>query len=222
MVKNKADLGIAVDPDVDRLAFIDEKGKYFGEEYTLVACADYVLDNFSGPTVSNLSSSKALKELTEKKGCNYFCSPVGEVNVIEIMKSKNAVIGGEGNGGIIYPYIHYGRDALIGITLFLSHLVEKNCSVSNLRKQYPSYQMVKKKMDIRNFSFDQIFKKLKIEFSDCEIIDIDGLKINFKDTSWVHLRKSNTEDIIRVYSEAESMIKANQIADKIIKLVNKF
>ena len=147
---------------------------------------------------------------------------MGEVNVIEIMKSKNAVIGGEGNGGIIYPYIHYGRDALIGITLFLSHLVEKNCSVSNLRKQYPSYHMAKKKMDIRNFSFEQIFKKLKIEFSDCEIIDIDGLKINFKDTSWVHLRKSNTEDIIRVYSEADSMIKANQIADKIIKLVNKF
>tara|TARA_B100000575_G_scaffold98644_1_gene78695 strand:- start:5514 stop:6893 length:1380 start_codon:yes stop_codon:yes gene_type:complete len=221
VVKNKADFGIAVDPDVDRLAFIDERGKYFGEEYTLVACADYVLDNYSGATVSNLSSSKALKELTETKGCNYFYSPVGEVNVIEIMKRKNAVIGGEGNGGIIYPYIHYGRDALIGITLFLSHLVEKKCSVSNLRSQYPSYCMAKKKMDIRNFSFEQIFKKLKTEFSDCEIIDIDGLKINFKDTSWVHLRKSNTEEIIRVYSEADTMIKANQIADKIIKLVDK-
>ena len=158
VVKNNADLGIAVDPDVDRLAFIDETGKYFGEEYTLVACADYVLNYNSGPTVSNLSSTKALKELTKTKGCNYFYSAVGEVNVVEMMKSKNAVIGGEGNGGIIFPSIHYGRDALIGIALFLSHLVEKNCSVSNLRKQYPSYYMAKKKIDINNVSFEEIFK----------------------------------------------------------------
>ena len=222
VIKNNADLGIAVDPDVDRLAFIDETGKYFGEEYTLVACADYVLNNNSGPTVSNLSSTKALKELTKMKGCNYFYSAVGEVNVVEMMKSKNAVIGGEGNGGIIFPSIHYGRDALIGIALFLSHLVEKNCSVSNLRKQYPSYYMAKKKIDINNVSFEEILKKLKKEFSDCEIIEIDGLKINFKNSSWVHLRKSNTEEIIRVYSEADSIIKANEIADNIINLVDNF
>ena len=220
VLEHNADLGIAVDPDVDRLAFIDEMGKYFGEEYTLVACADYVLNNSSGPTVSNLSSTKALKELTESKGCNYFYSAVGEVNVVEIMKSKNAVIGGEGNGGIILPSIHYGRDALIGIALFLSHLVEKNCSVSNLRKQYPSYYMAKKKIDISNISFEKIFQKLKTEFSDCEIIEIDGLKINFKDSSWVHLRKSNTEEIIRIYSEANSILKSNQIADKVINLVD--
>ena len=222
VIKNNADLGIAVDPDVDRLAFIDETGKYFGEEYTLVACADYVLNYNSGPTVSNLSSTKALKELTKMKGCNYFYSAVGEVNVVEMMKSKNAVIGGEGNGGIIFPSIHYGRDALIGIALFLSHLAEKNCSVSNLRNQYPSYHMVKKKIDINNVSFEEILKKLKKEFSDCEIIEIDGLKINFKNSSWVHLRKSNTEEVIRVYSEADSIIKANEIADNIINLVDNF
>ena len=222
VIKNNADLGIAVDPDVDRLAFIDEKGKYFGEEYTLVACADYVLNYNSGPTVSNLSSTKALKELTKMKGCNYFYSAVGEVNVVEMMKSKNAVIGGEGNGGIIFPSIHYGRDALIGIALFLSHLAEKNCSVSNLRNQYPSYHMAKKKIDINNVSFEEILKKLKKAFSDCKIIEIDGLKINFKNSSWVHLRKSNTEEIIRVYSEADSIIKANEIADNIINLVDNF
>ena len=219
VVKNSANLGIAVDPDVDRLAFIDEKGTYFGEEYTLVACADYVLNKNSGPTVSNLSSTKALRELTEFRGCNYFYSAVGEVNVVEMMKNKNAVIGGEGNGGVILPSIHYGRDALIGIALFLSHLVEKSSSVSNLRKQYPSYYMAKKKMNITNVSFDEVFKKLKLEFLDCEIIEIDGLKIIFKDSSWVHLRKSNTEDIIRIYSESDNILKANQIADKVINLI---
>tara|TARA_X000000950_G_scaffold84949_1_gene106897 strand:+ start:28188 stop:29567 length:1380 start_codon:yes stop_codon:yes gene_type:complete len=219
VVKNNANLGIAVDPDVDRLAFIDEKGTYFGEEYTLVACADYVLNKKSGPTVSNLSSTKVLRELTEFKGCNYFYSAVGEVNVVEMMKSKNAVIGGEGNGGVILPSIHYGRDALIGIALFLSHLVEKSISVSSLRKQYPSYYMAKKKIDINDVSFEKIFNNLKIKFSDCEIIEIDGLKINFKDTSWVHLRKSNTEEIIRIYSESDNILKANQIADKVIDLI---
>lgn len=219
VVKNSANLGIAVDPDVDRLAFIDEKGTYFGEEYTLVACADYVLNKNSGPTVSNLSSTKALRELTEFRGCNYFYSAVGEVNVVEMMKNKNAVIGGEGNGGVILPSIHYGRDALIGIALFLSHLVEKSSSVSNLRKQYPSYYMAKKKMNITNVSFDEVFEKLKLEFLDCEIIEIDGLKIIFKDSSWVHLRKSNTEDIIRIYSESDNILKANQIADKVINLI---
>tara|TARA_B100000965_G_scaffold371665_1_gene360808 strand:+ start:900 stop:2279 length:1380 start_codon:yes stop_codon:yes gene_type:complete len=222
VVKHNADLGIAVDPDVDRLAFIDEKGTYFGEEYTLIACADYVLNNNPGPTVSNLSSTKALRELTEIKGCNYFYSAVGEVNVVEMMKSKNAVIGGEGNGGVIFPSIHYGRDALIGIVLFLSHLVEKKCSVSNLRKQYPSYYMAKKKLDIKNVSFKKIFNKLKIEFADSEIIEIDGLKIIFKDSSWVHLRKSNTEDIIRIYSEADSVLKANKIANEVINLIHNF
>lgn len=219
VVKNSANLGIAVDPDVDRLAFIDEKGTYFGEEYTLVACADYVLNKNSGPTVSNLSSTKALRELTEFRGCNYFYSAVGEVNVVEMMKNKNAVIGGEGNGGVILPSIHYGRDALIGIALFLSHLVEKSSSVSNLRKQYPSYYMAKKKINITNVSFEEVFKKLKAEFLDCEIIEIDGLKIIFKDSSWVHLRKSNTEDIIRIYSESDNILKANQIADKVINLI---
>ena len=139
-----------------------------------------------------------------------------------MMKSQNAVIGGEGNGGIIFPPIHYGRDALTGIVLFLSHLIEKNCSVSNLRKEYPSYYMAKKKMNITNISFEKIFKKLKIEFSDCEIVEIDGLKINFKDSSWVHLRKSNTEEIIRIYSEAKTNLKANKIADEIIKLINNY
>ena len=174
------------------------KKKYFGEEYTLVACADYVTGKNPGATVSNLSSTRALKEITEKKGCKYFYSSVGEINVVEMMKSQNAVIGGEGNGGIIFPPIHYGRDALTGIVLFLSHLIEKNCSVSNLRKEYPSYYMAKKKMNITNISFEKIFKKLKIEFTNCEIVEIDGLKINFKDSSWVHLRKSNTEEIIRI------------------------
>jgi phosphomannomutase len=222
VVKNKADLGIAVDPDVDRLAFIDENGKYFGEEYTLVACADYVLNKSAGPTVSNLSSTKALREITEIKGCDYFYSAVGEVNVVEMMKSKKAVIGGEGNGGIIFPPIHYGRDALIGIGLFLSHLVENNFTVSNLRKKYPSYYMAKKKMDITNVPFEEVFKKLKVEFLDCEIIEIDGLKIIFKDSSWVHLRKSNTEEIIRIYSEADSILKANRIAKKVINVVDNF
>ena len=222
VVKSNANLGIAVDPDVDRLAFIDEKGKYFGEEYTLVACADYVTGKNPGSTVSNLSSTRALKEISEKKGCKYFYSSVGEINVVEMMKSQNAVIGGEGNGGIIFPPIHYGRDALTGIVLFLSHLIEKNCSVSNLRKEYPSYYMAKKKMDITNISFEKIFKKLKIEFSNCEIVEIDGLKINFKDSSWVHLRKSNTEEIIRIYSEAKTNLKANKIADELIKLINNY
>ena len=222
VVKNKADLGIAVDPDVDRLAFIDENGKYFGEEYTLVACADYVLNKSAGPTVSNLSSTKALREITEIKGCDYFYSAVGEVNVVEMMKSKKAVIGGEGNGGIIFPPIHYGRDALIGIGLFLSHLVENNFTVSNLRKKYPSYYMAKKKMDITNVPFEEVFKKLKVEFLGCEIIEIDGLKIIFKDSSWVHLRKSNTEEIIRIYSEADSILKANRIAKKVINVVDNF
>ena len=220
VVKYNADLGIAVDPDVDRLALIDEKGGYFGEEYSLVACADYVLNKNSGSTVSNLSSTKALKELTQTKGCNYYYSAVGEVNVVEMMKSKKAVIGGEGNGGIIFPSIHYGRDALIGIGLFLSHLVEKKCSVSNLRKQYPSYYMAKKKIDITNASFEEIFQFLKNEYSECEIIEIDGLKIIFNDSSWVHLRKSNTEEIIRIYSEAEDTLKATLIADRVISLVN--
>ena len=158
--------------------------------------------------------------MTQTKGCNYYYSAVGEVNVVEMMKSKKAVIGGEGNGGIIFPSIHYGRDALIGIGLFLSHLVEKELTVSNLRKQYPSYYMAKKKIDITNASFEEIFQFLKNEYSECEIIEIDGLKIIFNDSSWVHLRKSNTEEIIRIYSEAEDILKANLIADRVISLVN--
>ncbi len=214
--EEKADLGIVVDPDVDRLAFVDENGDMFGEEYTLVAVADYILKNKKGNTVSNMSSSRALRDVTEKYGGNYFASAVGEVNVVEKMKAENAVIGGEGNGGIIYPELHYGRDSLVGIALFLSHLAEKNCTVSDLRKLYPSYFMSKKKIElIPQLDVDAILKTIESTYATENISTIDGVKIDFPE-NWVHLRKSNTEPIIRIYTEAKSQNEADALADRFI------
>lgn len=214
--EEKADLGIVVDPDVDRLAFVDENGDMFGEEYTLVAVADYILKNKKGNTVSNMSSSRALRDVTEKYGGNYFASAVGEVNVVEKMKAENAVIGGEGNGGIIYPELHYGRDSLVGIALFLSHLAEKNCTVSELRKLYPSYFMSKKKIELTpQLDVDAILKTIESTYATENISTIDGVKIDFSE-NWVHLRKSNTEPIIRIYTEAKSQNEADALADRFI------
>ena len=217
VVKNNADLGIITDPDVDRLAFVCEDGSVFGEEYTLVACSDYYLGLHKGPTVSNLSSSRALREVTNSHGCEHFFSAVGEVNVIELMKSKKAVIGGEGNGGVILPKLHYGRDALVGIALFLSQLAKQNIRVSQLRKLYPDYYISKRKilMD-ENIDFDKLINSISIKYSNEMISNIDGLKIDFKN-SWVQLRKSNTEPIIRVYAEAKSKDKAEELSEKFIK-----
>lgn len=216
VVKEHADFGIVVDPDVDRLAFIDENGDMFGEEYTLVACADYVLSNTKGNTVSNMSSTRALKDVTEKYGCSYEASAVGEVNVVELMKKNNAIIGGEGNGGVIYPELHYGRDALVGVALFLSLLTEKNIPVSQLRKNYPSYFISKNKIELTpSLDVDGILKAMESNYSDENISTIDGVKIDFPE-SWVHLRKSNTEPIIRIYTEAKSQDKADALARKII------
>ena len=217
VVKNNADLGIITDPDVDRLAFVCEDGSVFGEEYTLVACSDYYLGLHKGPTVSNLSSSRALREVTNSHGCEHFFSAVGEVNVIELMKSKKAVIGGEGNGGVILPKLHYGRDALVGIALFLSQLAKQNIRVSQLRKLYPDYYISKRKilMD-ENIDFDKLINSISIKYSNEMISNIDGLKIDFKN-SWVQLRKSNTEPIIRVYAEAKSKVKAEELSKKFIE-----
>ena len=217
VVKNNADLGIVTDPDVDRLAFVCEDGLVFGEEYTLVACSDYYLGLYKGPTVSNLSSSRALREVTNSHGCEHFFSAVGEVNVIELMKSKKAVIGGEGNGGVILPELHYGRDALVGIALFLSQLAKQNIRVSQLRKSYPDYYISKRKilMD-ENIDFDKLINSISNKYSNEMISNIDGLKIDFKN-SWVQLRKSNTEPIIRVYAEAKSKDKAEELSEKFIK-----
>jgi len=210
-----ADLGIAVDPDVDRLVFICENGEIFGEENTLVACSDYVLSKTPGFTVSNLSSTRALRDVTEKHGQSYFASAVGEVNVVNKMKECNAVIGGEGNGGVIYPESHYGRDAIVGIGLFLSLLVEKRMKVSELLSTYPKYYMVKEKINLsKEINVDNILKNLASKYSDENINEIDGLKIDFKE-SWVHLRKSNTEPIIRIYSEAMTENEANRLVDQI-------
>lgn len=219
VVKEKADLGIVVDPDVDRLAFVCEDGEMFGEEYTLVACADYVLGKTPGNTVSNMSSSRALRDVTEKHGQNYEASAVGEVNVVELMKANNAIIGGEGNGGIIYPELHYGRDALVGVALFLSHLAEKNMKVSELRKSYPSYFMSKKKIELTpDLDVDAILKSIESSYSNEKVTTIDGVKIDFKE-HWVHLRKSNTEPIIRIYTEAKSQVEADKLADTIISQI---
>lgn len=220
VVKEKADLGIVVDPDVDRLAIVCEDGSMFGEEYTLVAVADFVLSKRPGNTVSNLSSTRALKDLTENYNCQYKASAVGEVNVVKMMKEFNAVIGGEGNGGIIYPKLHYGRDALIGIALFLTHLAASKVSVKELRKNYPNYYILKKKIQLKkDINLSIIFSSL-IEIYKDEKIDItDGLKIDFKD-GWVHLRRSNTEPIIRIYSESHSEEMANILANTIISQVN--
>ncbi len=217
VVKNNADLGIVTDPDVDRLAFVCEDGLVFGEEYTLVACSDYYLGLYKGPTVSNLSSSRALREVTNSHGCEHFFSAVGEVNVVELMKSKNAVIGGEGNGGVILPELHYGRDALVGIALFLSQLAKQNIRVSQLRKSYPNYYISKRKILIdENIDFDKLINSISNKYSNEMISNIDGLKIDFKN-SWVQLRKSNTEPIIRVYAEAKSKVKAEELSEKFIK-----
>ncbi|MDT0689779.1 phosphoglucosamine mutase [Salegentibacter sp. F188] len=215
--KEKADFGIVVDPDVDRLAFIDENGEMFGEEYTLVACADYVLSKTIGNTVSNLSSSRALRDVTNKHNGEYKASAVGEVNVVQLMKDSNAVIGGEGNGGIIYPESHYGRDSLVGVALFLTHLAEKQISVSALRKEYPSYFMSKNKIELTpDLDVDGILKSVEKRHKDEEISTVDGVKIDFPD-NWVHLRKSNTEPIIRIYTEAKSQKEADELAQKMIK-----
>lgn len=210
------DFGIVVDPDVDRLAFMDENGEMFGEEYTLVACADYVLSQTPGNTVSNMSSTRALSDVTAKHGGQYEASAVGEVNVVELMKKNNAIIGGEGNGGIIYPELHYGRDALVGVALFLSLLADKKMSVSALRASYPNYFMSKKKIELTpNLDVDGILKAMESKYNGERITTIDGVKIDFKE-SWVHLRKSNTEPIIRIYTEAMTADAANSLANKII------
>ncbi len=216
VVEEKADFGLVVDPDVDRLAFVDEKGDMFGEEYTLVAVADYVLQNTAGNTVSNMSSSRALRDVTKKHGCSYNASAVGEVNVVQMMKDTDAVIGGEGNGGIIYPELHYGRDSLVGIALFLSYLAEINIPVSQLRKEYPSYFMSKKKIALTpQLDVDAILKQMSEKYASEKIDTIDGVKIDFAE-NWVHLRKSNTEPIIRIYTEAKSQEKADALADRVI------
>jgi len=216
VVKKKADFGIVVDPDVDRLAFISEDGEMFGEEYTLVACADYVLGKTPGNTVSNLSSTRALRDVTEKHGGTYSAAAVGEVNVVAQMKSSKAIIGGEGNGGIIYPESHYGRDALIGTALFLMLMAERGGKVSELRKSYPSYFMSKKKIELTpSIDVDKILETMAATYAHKNPSTIDGVKIDFENT-WVHLRKSNTEPIIRVYTEAPGQDEANALADKII------
>ncbi|MEZ4856762.1 MAG: phosphoglucosamine mutase [Gelidibacter sp.] len=217
VVKEHADLGIVVDPDVDRLAFMDEKGAMFGEEYTLVACADYVLSKTPGNTVSNMSSTRALRDVTEKHRGTYEASAVGEVNVVELMKKNKAVIGGEGNGGIIYPELHYGRDALVGVALFLSLLAEKKMTTSELRATYPNYFMSKKKIELTpNLDVDAILKAMETRYQNEKLTTIDGVKIDFSN-SWVHLRKSNTEPIIRIYTEAPTQNEADALADKIIQ-----
>ena len=217
VLSHKADFGIVVDPDVDRLAFVDEKGEMFGEEYTLVACADYVLSKKSGNTVSNLSSTRALADITSKHRGTYHASAVGEVNVVEKMKEVNAVIGGEGNGGIIYPELHYGRDALVGIAIFLSLLSENQLKVSELRSSYPAYFMSKTKvnLDLKR-DVDGLLIRMKENYSKQNPIAIDGVKIEF-DNSWVHLRKSNTEPIIRVYTEAPSQVEADDLAKRFLE-----
>ena len=214
--EKKADVGFAVDPDVDRLAIISENGAPFGEEYTLVAVADYILTHTLGNTVSNLSSTRALRDVTEKHGATYNASAVGEVNVVTKMKGTNAVIGGEGNGGVIYPASHYGRDALVGIALFLTHLAKSGKKVSELRATYPTYFMSKQKIDLTpEINIDNLLSTIKEKYKEEDIIDIDGVKIEFKDR-WVHLRKSNTEPIIRVYTEAPSIEDATDLGEKII------
>ncbi|WP_418603803.1 phosphoglucosamine mutase [Hwangdonia sp.] len=217
VVEENADFGIVVDPDVDRLAFMDENGNMFGEEYTLVACADYVLSKTPGNTVSNMSSTRALRDITEKYGGTYEASAVGEVNVVKLMKKNNVVIGGEGNGGIIYPDSHYGRDALVGVALFLSLLAERKISVSALRKTYPNYFMSKKKIQLTpGLDVDGILKTIESRYQNEQLTTIDGVKIDFAE-SWAHLRKSNTEPIIRIYTEAKSQEEADGLADKFIE-----
>lgn len=222
VVKNKADLGIVVDPDVDRLCFVNEDGTMFGEEYTLVAVADYVLKHTPGSTVSNLSSTRALRDVTESAGQTYQASAVGEVNVVNLMKSCDAVIGGEGNGGIIYPELHYGRDALVGIGLFLTHLAKSGKTISELKATYPAYHISKNKITLQQgMDVDGILKKVEGKYRLQPLSTIDGLKIEFG-KEWVHLRKSNTEPIIRIYCESENESKADKLAKQIIADINSF
>ncbi|HEY4652211.1 MAG TPA: phosphoglucosamine mutase [Pontibacter sp.] len=214
--KGKFDLGIVVDPDVDRLALINEDGSMFGEEYTLVAVADYILKNKVGNTVSNLSSTRALRDVTEKAGGNYYAAAVGEVNVVNMMKEQHAVIGGEGNGGIIYPELHYGRDALVGIALFLTHLAKSGLSMTRLRASYPNYYISKNKIELTpDVDVDAVLTQMQERYAKQPINTIDGVKIEF-DKEWVHLRKSNTEPIIRIYAESDSNATAEHLANKII------
>lgn len=220
MKKSSAQVGFVVDPDVDRLAIMCEDGEMFGEEYTIVAVADYILKHTPGNTVSNLSSSRALRDITEKKyGQKYFASAVGEVNVTTKMKEVDAVIGGEGNGGVIYPECHYGRDSLVGIALFLTHLAKEKKTVSELRAIYPQYYMAKQKVELTpGIDVDAILEAVKTKYAEFEITDIDGVKIDFPD-KWVHLRKSNTEPIIRVYSEAHSLKEAEDIGNQVMAVI---
>lgn len=214
--KEKADFGVVVDPDVDRLAFISNDGEMFGEEYTLVAVADYVLSKTPGNTVSNLSSSRALRDITQKHGGTYNASAVGEVNVVEMMKATNAIIGGEGNGGIIYPETHYGRDSIVGVALFLTHLSNLDMTVAELRASYPQYYMSKNKIELTpKLNVDMILEQIAENYSNQEISTVDGVKIDFP-TSWVHLRKSNTEPIIRIYTEAGTQEEADGLALRMI------
>ena len=218
VVKEQADFGIVVDPDVDRLALISEDGSMFGEEYTLVACADYVLGKLGGGnTVSNLSSSRALRDVTEKHGGTYTASAVGEVNVVIAMKETNTVIGGEGNGGIIYPASHYGRDSLVGVALFLSHLASQNMSCKELRDSYPSYFMSKNKIQLTpQINVDEVLETMTTKYQHENVNTIDGVKIDFAN-EWVHLRKSNTEPIIRIYTESTTQNSADSLAKRFIK-----
>jgi phosphomannomutase len=216
VIEKNADFGIAVDPDVDRLCFVMENGEMFGEEYTLVAVADFILENNPGNTVSNLSSTRALRDVTLKHGGEYFAAAVGEVNVVNKMKEVKAVIGGEGNGGVIYPETHYGRDALAGIALFLTHLAKKKVRISELKATYPLYHMSKNKISLtEGMDIDKILENVREIYQEEDYSMIDGLKIDFEN-GWVHLRKSNTEPIIRVYSEAATAVQANVIAEKVI------
>ena len=217
--EEKADLGIALDPDVDRLVFVCENGLLFGEENTIVACSDYVLSKTKGSTVSNMSSSMSLELISKKHGCDYHSSKVGEINVVEKMKEVNAIIGGEGNGGVIYPESHYGRDALVGIVLFLSHLSELNIKTSELLDIYPKFYMIKDKINLNeNFDFDQLKNKMKEFYKEQDIDLRDGVKIKFGE-SWLHIRKSNTEPIIRIYTEAKSQLKCNEIIEDFKNLI---
>lgn len=216
VVRERADLGIAVDPDVDRLAFVSEDGTMFVEEYTLVAVADYVLSHTKGGTVSNLSSSRALRDVTERRGGEYFASAVGEVNVVAKMKETGAVVGGEGNGGVIYPELHYGRDALVGVALFLTHLARSGMKMTELRATYPAYFASKRKIELTPaIDVDKVLHELKNRYSGERVNDIDGVKIDFAD-SWVHLRKSNTEPIVRIYTEARTQAEADALACRFI------
>ena len=221
VIETRANLGIAVDPDVDRLCFADENGAMFGEEYTLVAVADYIMQRNPGNTVSNLSSTRALRDITELNGGTYYASAVGEVNVVTKMKETNAVIGGEGNGGIIYPELHYGRDALVGIALFLTHLAKTGKTVSELRATYPAYYISKNKIILtEGMDIDGLLKKMELKYRHQPYSTIDGLKIEFN-KQWVHLRKSNTEPVIRIYAEAGTMARAAQLAEQIITDIHK-